>query len=154
MSRKAQQAALRKEHQPQQALAELLRAQEAELTRQVKHSATARRQPETLVTTVRGHPDTLLRKVGSRAQTRATHDLDLPTWTGRATTPGAPRSATPAALSARCGTPTPRPGRPRKPAASAARLAPPAAWGGPCPVQFVSAWGKTDCGGRRRCLDL
>jgi hypothetical protein len=62
---KAQQAALRKEHaQLQQALAELLRAQEAELTRQVKHSATARRQLETLVTTVRGYPDTLLRKVG------------------------------------------------------------------------------------------
>jgi len=62
---KAQQAPLRQEKaQLQQALAELLRAQEAEITRQVTHSATARRQLETLVTTVRGYPDILLRKVG------------------------------------------------------------------------------------------
>jgi hypothetical protein len=62
---KAQQAALRKEHaQLQQALAELLRAHEAEITRQVRHSATARRQLATLVTTMQGYPDTLLRQLG------------------------------------------------------------------------------------------
>jgi len=62
---KAHQAQLRKDKaQLQQALAALLRTQEAEITRQVKHSATARHKLETLVKTVQGYPATLLRKVG------------------------------------------------------------------------------------------
>ena len=62
---KAHHAQLRKDKaQLQQALAELLRAQEAEITRQVQHSATARHKLETLVKTVQGYPATLLRKVG------------------------------------------------------------------------------------------
>jgi len=62
---KAQQAQLRKDKaQLQQALAELLRAQEAAITRQVRQSANARQKLVTLVKTVEGYPDTLLRKVG------------------------------------------------------------------------------------------
>jgi len=62
---KAHHAQLRKDKaQLQHALDELLRAQEAAITRQVQHSATARRQLETLLKTVSGYPDTLLRKVG------------------------------------------------------------------------------------------
>jgi hypothetical protein len=62
---KAQQAQLRKDKaQLQQALAELLRAQEAAITRQVKQSTNARHKLATLVKTVQGYPATLLRKVG------------------------------------------------------------------------------------------
>jgi len=62
---KAHQAPLRKEKaQLQQALHTLLSAQEATITRQVKKSATARHQLETLVKTVSGYPETLLRTVG------------------------------------------------------------------------------------------
>ena len=62
---KAQHAQLRKDRaQLQQALEELLRAQEAEITRQVKQSANARHKLTTLVKTVEGYPETLLRKVG------------------------------------------------------------------------------------------
>jgi hypothetical protein len=62
---KAHHAQLRKDKaQLQHALDELLRTQEAAITRQVKHSATAQRQLETLLKTVSGYPDTLLRKVG------------------------------------------------------------------------------------------
>jgi hypothetical protein len=62
---KAQQAQLRKDKaQLQQALQVLLRAQEAEITRQVKQSSTARHKLATLVKTVQGYPETLLRKVG------------------------------------------------------------------------------------------
>jgi len=62
---KAQHAQLRKEKaQLQHALDELLRAQEAEIMRHVKHSATARHKLETLVKTVSEYPDTLRRKVG------------------------------------------------------------------------------------------
>jgi hypothetical protein len=61
---KAHHAQLRKDKaQLQHALDELLRTQEAAITRQVKHSATAQRQLETLLKTVSGYPDTLLRKV-------------------------------------------------------------------------------------------
>ena len=62
---KAQQAQLRKDKaQLQQALAELLRAQEAAITRQVTQSSNARHKLATLVKTVQGYPETLLRKVG------------------------------------------------------------------------------------------
>jgi len=62
---KAQHAPLRKaKAQLQHALQTLLSAQEAEITRRVKHSATARHKLETLVTTASGYHDTLLRKVG------------------------------------------------------------------------------------------
>ena len=62
---KAQQAQLRKDTaQLQQALDGLLRAQEAEITRQVRQSANARQKLATLVKTVQGYPETLLRKVG------------------------------------------------------------------------------------------
>jgi len=62
---KAHHAQLRKEKaQLQHALEGLLSAQEAEITRHVKHSATARHKLETLVTTASGYHDTLLRKVG------------------------------------------------------------------------------------------
>jgi len=62
---KAQQAQLRKDKaQLQQALAELLRAQEAAITRQVTQSSNARHKLETLGKTVQGYPETLLRKVG------------------------------------------------------------------------------------------
>jgi hypothetical protein len=62
---KAQHAQLRKDRaQLQQALDALLRAQEAEITRQVKQSSTARHKLATLVKTVQGYPETLLRKVG------------------------------------------------------------------------------------------
>jgi hypothetical protein len=50
--------------QLQQALHALLSAQEAAITRQVKQSSNARHKLATLVTMVRGYPDTLLRKVG------------------------------------------------------------------------------------------
>ena len=62
---KAQQAQLRKDRaQLQHALDELLRAQEAAITRQVMQSTNARHKLATLVKTVQGYPDTLLRKVG------------------------------------------------------------------------------------------
>jgi hypothetical protein len=62
---KAQQAQLRKDRaQLQQALDGLLRAQEAAITRQVRQSANARQKLATLVKTVQGYPETLLRKVG------------------------------------------------------------------------------------------
>ncbi len=62
---KVQQAQLRKDKaQLQQALDGLLRAQEAEITRQVKQSTNARQKLATLVKTVEGYPETLLRKVG------------------------------------------------------------------------------------------
>ena len=62
---KAHQAQLRKDKaQLQQALQALLSAQEADITRQVKQSSTARHKLATLVKTVQGYPETLLRKVG------------------------------------------------------------------------------------------
>jgi hypothetical protein len=62
---KAQQAQLRKDRaQLQHALDELLRAQEAAITRQVTQSSNARHKLATLVKTVQGYPETLLRKVG------------------------------------------------------------------------------------------
>jgi len=62
---KAQQAQLRKDRaQLQHALDELLRTQEAAITRQVKQSANARHKLATLGKTVQGYPATLLRKVG------------------------------------------------------------------------------------------
>ena len=62
---RAQKTQLRREKsQLQQALQTLLNAQEAEITRHVKHGATARHKLETLVKTVHGSPDTLRRKVG------------------------------------------------------------------------------------------
>jgi len=62
---KAHQAQLRKEKaQLNQELQALLKAQEAEITRHVKKHATARHKLATLVKTVSGYPDTLLRTVG------------------------------------------------------------------------------------------
>ena len=62
---KAQHAQLWKDRaQLQQALDALLSAQEAEITRQVKQSSTARHKLATLVKLVQGYPETLLRKVG------------------------------------------------------------------------------------------
>jgi hypothetical protein len=62
---KAQQAQLRKDRaQLQHALDALLRAQEAAITRQVRQSTNARHKLATLVKTVQGYPETLLRKVG------------------------------------------------------------------------------------------
>jgi len=62
---RAQKAQLQREKtQLQQALQALLSAQEAEITRHVKKSATARHKLETLVKTASGYHDTLLRKVG------------------------------------------------------------------------------------------
>jgi len=62
---KAHHAQLRKDRaQLQHALDELLRAQEAAITRQVTQSTNARHKLATLVKTVQGYPDTLLRKVG------------------------------------------------------------------------------------------
>ena len=62
---KAQHAPLRKaKAQLQQELQALLKAQEAEMTRRVRQGATARHKLDTLVKTVSGYPDTLLRKVG------------------------------------------------------------------------------------------
>ncbi len=62
---RAQKAQLRREKaQLQQALQALLRAQEADITRQVKQSSTARHKLATLVKTVQGYPATLLRTVG------------------------------------------------------------------------------------------
>jgi len=61
----AHHAQLRKDRaQLQHALDELLRAQEAAITRQVTQSTNARHKLATLVKTVQGYPDTLLRKVG------------------------------------------------------------------------------------------
>ena len=63
---KAQQAQLRKKKaQLHHALRALLQAQEAEITRQMKHHATARHQLERLVKTANGYQDTLLRTVGN-----------------------------------------------------------------------------------------
>jgi hypothetical protein len=63
---KAQQAQLRKEKaQLQHALQACLKAQEAEITRQMKHHATARYKLERLVKTANGYQDTLLRTVGN-----------------------------------------------------------------------------------------
>lgn len=62
---KAHQAQLRKDKaQLQQALQALQSAQEAAITRQVKQSSNARHKLATLVKTVQGYPETLLRKVG------------------------------------------------------------------------------------------
>jgi len=62
---KAHHAQLRTDRaQLQHALDELLRAQEAAITRQVTQSTNARHKLATLVKTVQGYPDTLLRKVG------------------------------------------------------------------------------------------
>ena len=62
---KAQHAPLRKERaQLQQALHALLRAQEAEIRRHVKHHANAQHKLETLVKTASGYQDTLLHTVG------------------------------------------------------------------------------------------
>jgi len=62
---RAQKAQLRREkNQLQQDLQALLSAQEAEITRYVKHSATARHKLEMLGKTVSGYPDTLRRTVG------------------------------------------------------------------------------------------
>ena len=62
---KAQQAQLRTDKaQLQQALQALQSAQEADITRQVKQSSTARHKLATLVKTAEGYPATLLRKVG------------------------------------------------------------------------------------------
>jgi hypothetical protein len=62
---KAHQAQLRKDKaQLQQALQALLSAQEAAITRQVQQSSNARHKLATLVKTVQGYPETLLRKVG------------------------------------------------------------------------------------------
>jgi len=63
---KAQQAQLRKEKaQLHHAFQALLKAQEAEITRQMKHHATARHKLERLVKTANGYQDTLLRTVGN-----------------------------------------------------------------------------------------
>jgi len=62
---KAQQAQLRQDRaQLQQALDALLRTQETAITRQVTQSSNARHKLATLVKTVQGYPETLLRKVG------------------------------------------------------------------------------------------
>jgi hypothetical protein len=62
---KAHHAQLRQDRaQLQHALDELLRAQEATITRQVTQSTNVRHKLATLVKTVQGYPDTLLRKVG------------------------------------------------------------------------------------------
>jgi hypothetical protein len=62
---KAHQAQLRKDKaQLHQALQALLSTQEATITRQVKQSTNARHKLATLIKTVQGYPDTLLRKVG------------------------------------------------------------------------------------------
>jgi signal transduction histidine kinase len=62
---RAQKAQLRREKtQLQQALHTLLSAQEVEITRHVKQSATARHKLETLVKTVSGYSDMLWRKLG------------------------------------------------------------------------------------------
>jgi hypothetical protein len=62
---RAQKAQVRREKtQLQQALQTLLNTQEAEITRHIKHGATARHKLETLVKTVHEYPDTLRRKVG------------------------------------------------------------------------------------------
>jgi hypothetical protein len=63
---KAQQAQLRKEKaQLHHALQACLKAQAAEITRQMKHHATARYKLERLVKTANGYQDTLLRAVGN-----------------------------------------------------------------------------------------
>ncbi len=62
---KTQHAQLRQaKAQLQQALQTLLKAQEAAITRHVTKAANARHKCETLVKTVSGYPDTLLRTVG------------------------------------------------------------------------------------------
>jgi hypothetical protein len=62
---KAQHAQLRKQKtQLQQELHTLVKAQEAAITRQAKKGANARHKLDTLVKTVRGYPDTVLRTIG------------------------------------------------------------------------------------------